>query len=407
MSRKHAPTTTLVILIDAFSKTYFSKEYTPFLYDLSQDGALTSIEPLFAFKGVETTLFTGMWPNIHNVWTEFCFVNNQTNSKKDKLLQEITKTLDLIPNDESKVMIRYAIRRYLFQKPQTTPDLIPAAAMAYFETSQRKRITEPGAVSNTRTIFDVFRKKGVQFVFIEPWLWGDWRVLYRAKKLIKQERAVQFWYLKFNHLDHLGHKFGPTPFAFKEQLMKIDQYVEQIVTLLLRENPKLGVLVLADHGMSKVRKTVNMLEGLSHLRSRMYRDYVAFYDSTMIRFWPFTKEAEQEIYKYLQQITCGHVLTITEKKLLKIPLDLKYGEIIYVIDEGYVVNPCFFHSKSVVNGMHGYAYPKTPEAIPILIVNGEITRSFRINRQVTYTDIAHLILNSVLPNFSSKISTVV
>lgn len=405
MSSKHATKTTLMILIDAFSKTYFSKKYTPFLYDLSQDGVLTYIEPLFAFKGIETTIFTGMWPNIHNVWTEFCFVNNQTDSKKDRLLQGIIKNVDLLPNDESKVKLRYAIKKYLFQKSHTTTDLIPAAAMAYFEPSQRKEITEAGAVSNIRTIFDVFRKKGVQFVFIEPWIWGDWGVLYKAKKLIKQKRKFHFWYLKFNHLDHLGHKFGPAPFAFKEQLMKIDVYVEQIVSLLLRKNPKLGVLVLTDHGMSKVNKTVNVLEGLSHLRSRMYKDYVAFVDSTMIRFWSFTKEAEQEIHKYLQQITCGHVLTVAEKKLLKIPLDLKYGEIIYVIDEGYVIHPCFFHSKSVVNGMHGYAYPKTPEATPILIANSEIAESFRINRQVTYTDIAQLILHSLLPNSSSTLST--
>lgn len=384
-----------MILIDAFSKHYFSNKYTPFLHSLAKEGVLTHVEPLFAFKGIETTIFTGMWPNVHNVWTEFCFVNNQIRGKKERLLQKVIKTVDLLPNDDFKVRLRYVIERYFFQKNHTTLNLIPATAMTYFEPSQRKKITEPQAVGNIRTIFDVFQRKGVQFSFIEPWIWGDWGVLRKAKKLIKQKHKCHFWYLKFNVLDHLGHKFGPSPSAFKEQLVKMDMYVEEIINLLLRKEKDLNALVLADHGMSRVYKTVNISEGLSHLSSRIYRDYVVFVDSTMIRFWFFKKEAKQEICQYLQQIRCGHILTYSEKKLLRIPLDQKYGEVIYVVNEGYVVHPCFFHSKSVVNGMHGYAYAETPEAHPILILNSEIADSLQINRQVTYADLAQLILRSL------------
>jgi predicted AlkP superfamily pyrophosphatase or phosphodiesterase len=404
LSRKYAKKTTLVILIDAFSKTYFSKKYTPFLYDLSRNGLLTHIEPLFAFKGIETTIFTGAWPSVHNVWTEFCFADSQIGSKKDVLVREIIEAVDLLPNDEPKAKLRYAIEKYVFQKAHRTPSLMPAAAMAYFQPSQRKEITEPGAVGKIRTIFDVFRKKGIRFVFIEPWIWGDAGVLRRAKKLIKQEHNFNFWYLKFNHLDHLGHKIGPTPFAFKEQLKRIDRYVEEIVTLLHRKTPNLNVLVLADHGMSEVRKTVNILESLNQQKSEMYKEYIAFVDSTVIRFWFFTKKAKQEICEHLQQIKCGHILTDSEKKLLKIPLDTKYGEEIFAVDEGYVLHPCFFHSKSSVKGMHGYAYPKTPEALPIIILNGEIAKNFQISNHVTYTDIAPLILQSLLPDFSTSIS---
>jgi len=319
------------------------------------------------------------------------------------LVRKIIEAIDLLPNDESKAKLRYAIENYVFQKPHKTPSLIPAAAMAYFQSSQRKEITEPGAVGEIKTIFDVFRKKGVRFVFIEPWIWSDAGVLRKAKKLIKQGYWFDFWYLKFNHLDHLGHKFGPSPFAFKEQLKKIDTYVKEIVTLLQRKNPNLNVLVLADHGMSKVRKTVNILEGFSQLKSGMYKDYVAFADSTMVRFWFFTKEAKQEICEHLRQIKCGHILTRSEEKLLKIPLDQKYGEKIYVLDEGHIVHPCFFHSSSSLNGMHGYAYSKTPDALPIIIMNDKIAENFQISKQLIYTDIAQLILHSLLPDFSTAL----
>jgi len=404
LSNKYAKKTTLMILIDAFSKTYFSKKYTPFLDELSQNGVLTNIKPLFAFKGIETTIFTGVWPNVHNVWTEFGFANSQTGKERDELIRKVIRAVDLLPNDEYRAKIRYAIERYIFQKPHGTPNLIPAGAIAYFQRSQRKEIFEPEAVGNIRTIFDAFREKGVPFVFIEPYVWGDWRVLHKAKKLAEHDHKSRFWYLKFNQLDHLGHKFGPTPFAFKEQLKKIDRYTEEIVTLLKRKNPNLNILVLADHGMSKVCKAVNMLETLSQLRSEMCKDYLAFIDSTMIRFWFFTERARQEICEHLQQIKGGHILTSSERKLLRTPSDVKHGQVVYVVDEGYVLHPCFFHSKSLVKGMHGYAYPKTPEALPIIIMNNKIVENAKISKKVTFTDIAHLILQSLSLTSSNPIS---
>lgn len=397
-----------MILLDAFSKTYFSKKNTPFLYDLSRDGIFTHIEPLFAFKGIETTMFTGVWPCVHNVWTEFCFSKYQIDKKKDILSTKIRKAIDLLPTDKSRAMSKYALERYVFQKPHATPNLIPATAMAYFQQSQRIEITKPGAVGNTQTIFDVFRNEGIRFVFIEPWILGDWGVSYKAKNLIKQKRNFDFWYLKINQLDHLGHEFGPSSFEFREQLNKIDKNVEEIVTLLQQENPNLNILVLADHGMSKVYNTIDILQDLSQLKSRMYTDYVAFVDSTMIRFWFFTKLAKQEICELLKQIKCGHILTDLEKNLLKVPLDLKYGEIIYVVDEGNIIHPCFFHSRSFVKGMHGYAYSKTPDAFPILLMNNEIAqsvRNFQPNKQFNYAQIAQLIIRSLIPNFSITIST--
>ena len=160
--------------------------------------------------------------------------------------------------------------------------------------------------------------------------------------------------------------------------------------------------------MSKVYNTIDILQDLSQLKSRMYTDYVAFVDSTMIRFWFFTKLAKQEICELLKQIKCGHILTDLEKNLLKVPLDLKYGEIIYVVDEGNIIHPCFFHSRSFVKGMHGYAYSKTPDAFPILLMNNEIAqsvRNFQPNKQFNYAQIAQLIIRSLIPNFSITIST--
>jgi predicted AlkP superfamily pyrophosphatase or phosphodiesterase len=378
-------------LIDAFPKTYLSKKFTPFIYNLSQHGVLTHIEPLFAFKGIETTIFTGLWPSVHNIWTEFCLLNTPIQSKNDILFRTIIKVIDVLPFGEYKAKLRYVVEKLLFKKSHKTPNLIPAEATKFFQASQHKEITEPGAVGELKTIYDVFRENGVRYVFIEPWISGDAGVLRKVKKLIKQDTCFDFWYLKLNHLDHMGHKFGPSPLMFSEQLQRIDEYVKDIVTLMQKKNPNLNIIILSDHGMSEVRKSVDLLRDLGKLESLMYKDYVVFADSTILRFWFFSEKTKREVHKYLKQTDFGHILTLSEKERLKMPLDNKYGQTIYVMDEGYIINPCFFHSRTV-KGMHGYAYPKTLEAFPILIMNDKIAENFQISEPIFFSNISQIIL---------------
>jgi len=390
LSNRQEKQVLLSLLIDAFPKTYLSEKHTPFLHSLTKDGVLTHIEPLFAFKGIETTLFTGLWPNVHNVWTEFCLSDNRVGGKNNTIFRSTIKVLDRLPLGESKSKARYVFEKFVFRRSPKIPNLIPPEATSFFQASQRKPITEPGVVGDKKTVFDNFREKGLRYVFIEPSISGDKGVVRQAKKLICTDPNIDYWYIKLNHLDHMGHRYGPAPSLFSKQLETIDAFVEQIVLLLQRENPNLNVLIMSDHGMSKVSKTINILGDLKFLKSRLYKDYVAFVDSTMIRFWFFSQEAKIEVCEHMNQLEHGHILSLSEKENLKTPIDQKYGQTIFVMDEGYIVSPCFFHSKSV-RGMHGYAYPRTFDAQPILILNNALAKNYRLPKQPTFADIAQLI----------------
>ena len=387
----------LMILIDAFSQVYLSDKYTPFLRSLAETGVSSTLDPIFAFRGIETTIFTGVWPSSHNVWTEFKLAQQTRNSKKDRLLQQIVQALSLLPTDELQAKSRYFVERFLFKKFYKTLNIIPPRATQYFETSQSKETVETEIANSSVTLFDVFREMGIRFQYVVPGVLGDKGALHKAMRMIEENNRLSFCYLKFNHLDHLGHHFGPAPLMFRDQLAKIDRYVEQVVTLWQSKKPRLKVLILADHGMSKVYNTVNILKDLSQLRSQPYEDYVAFADSTMIRFWFFNEKAAHEIIDFVQEIECGHILSTKEKEFLKIPLDTAFGEMIYVLDEGYVIHPSFFASKHKVRGMHGYAYSKTPEALPVLLMNDEMANAYPANGNIRYVDIPRLVLLSFLP----------
>ena len=386
-----------MVFLDAFSQTYLSKESTPFLHSLASEGICTSINTVFAFRGIETTMFTGLWPDAHGSWTEFKLAEAFKKTRKARIMQAIIKLLDKIPSDGLRAKARFFVERYLFKRMYKTLNLIPSEAIPYFESTQPRETIEAGSLGATTTIFDVFRKKGIPYVWIEPWIRGDKEVFDKAKKMIRKNGPNGFWYIKFSHLDHLGHKFGPDPSMFQNHLVKIDSYVRDVVNLAKKGRSDLSILIVADHGMSRIIEKVNVMDELGRLQSQIYKDYVVFVDSTITRFWFFNERAMHEVSGMLNRQKYGHVLSLEEKKALHIPLFPQYGELVFVLDEGFVNHPSFFNKKSEAKGMHGYAYPKTPESRPILIMHGkEMGKDFRRNG-IEFVDIAHLILSPFWP----------
>jgi predicted AlkP superfamily pyrophosphatase or phosphodiesterase len=390
-----------MIFIDAFSKAYLSEEYTPFLYNLASKGVSTTVKTIFAFRGIETTMFTGVWPNVHGSWTEFKLSKDFRQTRKFRILSGIFKILDILPYDGLIAKSRFFVERYLFRRIYKTPNVIPSEALPYFESTQIKETHEEGSLEGITTIFDVFRKKDIPYVCIEPWIRGDKGVFSKAKKIIRK-KGRNFWYIKFSHLDHLGHKFGPEPSFFKDELGKIDNYVKDIVNLAKMKKGNLSILIIADHGMSWVHSKVNIIDELHRLHSQMYKDYVVFVDSTIIRFWFFNESAIEEVSHMLNSLKCGHMLSAEEKQQLNIPTNPQFGELIFVLDEGFVTQPSFFSKKSEVKGMHGYAYSKTPESHPILIMKGIKTGEISAKHEINYVDISHFILRSLLPETNEE-----
>jgi hypothetical protein len=115
----------------------------------------------------------------------------------------------------------------------------------------------------------------------------------------------------------------------------------------------------------------------------------------MARFWFFNDRARSEIEDYLMKLSHGWVLSDQEFKDLHIPLDRRYGECIFVMDEGKMIYPDFWSGSRKAKGMHGYAIPKSNEATPILILNKEISQHCKKNKGFTYVDIFSILQESL------------
>ena len=87
------------------------------------------------------------------------------------------------------------------------------------------------------------------------------------------------------------------------------------------------------------------------LKSRV--DYRVFYDSTMARFWFASPLAEAAVRRALEDLP-GRFLTRADEERWGIHFaDRRYGEVIWLVDEGGLVVPSYM-GRHPVKAMHGY-----------------------------------------------------
>ncbi len=127
--------------------------------------------------------------------------------------------------------------------------------------------------------------------------------------------------------------------------------------------------------MVNVLHSIDLEAGLRRHGLHHGSDYVAFYDSTMARFWCPTGYGAQKLAEALQHQVGGHLLTVQEKAAWQIDTcDARNGEFYFLADPGTVIIPNYFQPRRQnVRGMHGYA-PDIADNKGIFVLNDGRTK---------------------------------
>ncbi|MEM4275788.1 MAG: alkaline phosphatase family protein [Candidatus Nitrosocaldaceae archaeon] len=367
---------TVMILVDAFSIAYLNEETMPYIYNIGKEGLLTSLKPLFAFKGIETTLFTGKWPNEHGIFTEMRLRSTYT-PIADRLFEYFIRLVD-VSNHDKLMKLSRIVGECIFRGTRTrlTPNIIPPKMLKYFTASQHEPIYKT-KMANIPTLFDRLRANNIKFKFIEPSILnGDEGTIKKIKRYMKN-KEIGFWYIKFSGFDREGHIYGPEPLLFREKIIATERYIEEVINIFGGID-NINLLLVTDHGMSRVNNYIDLMS-LNKLNNiSLYKDYIVFLDSTLARFWFFNNYAKNKVVEYLNTLEFGHVVSDKEKNILKIPDNrTQTGDVMFVVDEGYVIYPDFWSGTRKPKGMHGYAYSNSKESLPIFITNKNMSHYYK------------------------------
>jgi predicted AlkP superfamily pyrophosphatase or phosphodiesterase len=385
-----------LIMLEGFSNSYISKKNTPFLQSIATEGNLSLLEPLFAFRGIEATIFTGLYPNQHDVWTEFCLRDGMYDGPRGSTISTIENafkdSLFLCPNDKMKKLFRHFCQSLKKENVQMS-HLIPARSLRFFNSTLNGEIFKENVLGDIPTFFDMLRMRDQSFVYVEFSSVPGRSILSRLEKAMRQSPETSFYYIKLCEHDAVGHKYGPTSGKMEDCLIRLDKELEKIVSFLRRHDNDLVLVILSAHGMCNVKGTVNIKKQLKLSKARLYSDYLLFLDSTMARFWFLNSAAEKEIRNVLNELNHGHILADSEIKQLKIPTGKKHGELIFVVDEGYVIHPSYFHVSQIPNGMHGFAYHVSMDNYaPLITFNTDVSNDRKL---VQYADVYNMLLTEV------------
>jgi len=236
---------------------------------------------------------------------------------------------------------------------------VPTRLLPRFDLVEHRNIFEPGAIRRGRTVFDEVQASGVRALV------RDWRTP-EAKSLAEFEVALRGdafdWGLVYlPGLDGLLHGEGSGGEGVETHLRWYEQAVRRLVEAAEATGRKTRVYLFSDHGMSDVRRGLEVIGPLEKAFGPNGRDSLAFYDSTMVRVWSDDVITREGMASLLADLPLGRLIADPEREELGVAFtDRSQGDLCWVADEGVIVLPSYM-GRSMLKGMHGY-HPDATDA---------------------------------------------
>lgn len=365
-----------IFFLDAvrFSDVNFQK--TPFLAKLSREGLAGPLETLLAYEGLAATLFSGVHPSRHGVWTRYY---SDPQRSPFRWLSPFTSLLDTLNGTR---LLSRPIRYEVMQISKAVTgfsyfpglDCVPFQQLAQMSYSLKHNVYDPGCLGNVPTLFDILRKEKVSFGYIDHGIFDSDESVFR--KALSSKAKADVMIVRLVDLDTISHEFGLQSREKLRALRQTDFFVERIVSRWREKDPDLATICFADHGMVSVDSYVDVSRLLREDGLRPFRDFGMFLDSTMARFWGDDEVLEQ-IGTVLSRLDCGRILSEKDRDAYHIPLSSLYGQLLMLLRPGSTIFPSHFETRKQIKAMHGYD-PKTPGLDTVFVLQSDAIQPKRL-----------------------------
>lgn len=192
------------------------------------------------------------------------------------------------------------------------------------------------------------------------------------EKLTKEGRLSLF----FVELDEAAHKFGIDSTKYRDSFSRLNGWINNLCDKFRSTYPNGHIVILSDHGMSKVERAVR-LDLEKDFSSENGKRYAYFLDTTMLRIWYLDPEIKDALETFLNSRDYGRLLTEQERVEFGIA-NKKWADSIFLLNEGCVFDPSFLE-KGHPLAMHGY-HPQLRWQKGIFLYSGP--KSFLLQNQI-------------------------
>ncbi len=358
----------LFIFIDAFGWEV-AQRHPEFLKGLIQDRK--KLETILGYSSAcDPSIITGRTPSEHGLWSSFYYDPDGCPYKWVRFLRFLPNAIfqrGRIRNQISKLIKKICGFTGYFQIYA-----VPFKHLPLFNYAEQKRIWEPGGLPKGETIFDLLTQKGIPYYVHDSDVADD----VRFERLIAdiQNQRIDFAYCSLGRLDALMHAVGNDDPKISELMQDYDIKIRTLLAAAEENYEEVAWYVFTDHGMHNVTESYNLIADIEALGLGWNTDYVAFYDSTMARFWFLDESSRAPITELLASHPKGRILPEEELKELGAWFeDGQYGELIFQLNLGIQMVPSFMGIEPL-KGMHGY-HPSDSDSFASLSSNRPIPQS--------------------------------
>ncbi len=317
-------------------------------------------------SGAIPAILTGVPPARNGCWNLLYY--DPLNSPFRWLRHVSFLPLSVLDHRVTRRLLKELGRRVLGMGPLfeccVAPHLLP-----WFNWSEKRNLYHCNAIDEVPSIFDDLSAAGIPFRAYSYHEWKDEEICCQAKRDIESKKA-QFYFLYLCEMDHVLHTFCTKKEIVFRQLDWYARLLEDVFEAALAIDSEATFVVFSDHGMTAIRRQIDLAQEISRLGFVMPSDYLVVYDSTMVRLWFFNVEARRAITACLERIPCGRVLSDREQADLGIGFsDRRYGDLVFLLEPGCVVAQSDFNGgRWNPTGMHGY-HPDHPDSDAVFLSN--------------------------------------
>lgn len=312
-------------------------------------------------SGAIPTILTGRVPAEHGHWNLFYY---DPAGSPFRWLQHMGLPHRVLDNRVGRRLLKEVGRRVLGLGPLFEV-CVPPHLLPLLNWVEKRNIYAAGGISGGGTIFDEVQRSGIPHRVYSYHHFRDAEILRRAEADLE---AGGFFFLYLSELDGFLHGHCELDAALQARLDVYADGLRRVFARATELDPGATLTVLSDHGMTPVQHRCDLVARVEALGLRMPAEYLAVYDSTMARFWPFTAPARHALTDLLGTIRGGRLLSDDELRDLGIFFDdRRYGELIFLLEPGWLIDGSDFSGRGwTPAGMHGY-HPDDPSSDAVIL----------------------------------------
>jgi predicted AlkP superfamily pyrophosphatase or phosphodiesterase len=355
----------LFLFIDAFGWEV-KQRHPEFLTGLVQDSK--KLETILGYSSAcDPSIISGLTPGEHKLWSSFYY-------DPEGCPYKWLKYLSCLPNG---IFRRGRVRHHMSKLIKKICGFtgyfqiygVPFEVLPLFNYAEQKRIWEPGGLPQGKTIFDRLAENSIPYYVHDSDVADNIRFERLTSDIANQR--IDFAYCSLGRLDALMHEKGNEHPDIKKLMKWYDDRIRALIDTAEENYDEVVWYVFTDHGMHNVIGSYDLISDIEALGLKWNRDYAAFYDSTMARFWILNEKARKPIFDLLEGHPKGRILSERELKAAGVWFeDGQYGDLIFRMNSGIQIVPSFMGVKPC-RGMHGYD-PADPDSYAAISSNRPI-----------------------------------